>query len=50
MIEKAFGWVFTVLGVMGLVGVVMGATWHWLTVGMCALMAWCCFATARKED
>ena len=49
MIERAMGWVFVALGVMALVGVAMGATWHWLTVGMCALMAWCCSRTAREE-
>ena len=48
--DLIFGWIFTVLGVCALVGVVgYGAYWHWLTVAMCGLMAWCCFLEAHEE-
>ena len=47
---RVFGWIFVALGLMGLVGIVgYGAWWHGLTVGMCAVMAWCCFSEGRKE-
>ena len=50
MMERAFGWIFTALGVGALVGAIgFGAYWHWPTVAMCGLMAWCCFYTAHKE-
>lgn len=50
MMERAFGWIFTALGVGALVGAIgFGAYRHWLTVAMCGLMAWCCFYEARKE-
>lgn len=48
--DLIFGWIFTVLGVCALVGVVFyGASWHWFTVGACTLLAWLCFAEAREE-
>ncbi len=48
--DLIFGWIFTVLGVCGLVGIVFyGAYWHWFTVGACTLMAWLCFAEAKEE-
>lgn len=50
MMERVFGWIFTALGVTGIMAVAVGAYWHWFTVGMCALMAWCCFHEAREED
>ena len=50
MMERVFGWIFTVLGVGALVGIIgWGAYWHWLTVAMCGLMA-CCFYTAHEES
>ena len=48
--DLIFGWIFTVLGMCALVGVVFyGASWHWFTVGVCALMAWGCFHEAHEE-
>lgn len=48
--DLIFGWIFTVLGVCALVGVVgYGAYWYWFTVGACTLLAWLCFAEAREE-
>lgn len=49
MIERVFGWIFVAVGLMGLVGVVgCGAWWHWFTVVMCAVIAWCCFNDTEK--
>ena len=50
MMERVFGWIFTVLGVGALVGIIgWGAYWHWLTVAMCGLMAWMLAAEAKRE-
>ena len=46
---RVFGWIWVVLGLIGLVGVVMGAWWHGLSVVMCAVMGWGCFHEAREE-
>lgn len=47
---RAFGWVFGVLGLMGLVGAVgFGAWWHWFSMGVCVVMARCCWSERRKE-
>ena len=48
--DLIFGWIFTVLGMCALVGVVFyGASWHWFTVGACTLLAWLCFVDAGKR-
>jgi len=47
---KAFGWVFALLGVGALVGVVAcGATHQLYVAGVCALMTWCSFSTAKRD-
>ena len=46
---RLFGWIFTALGVCGLVAVVSGATWHWFTMVVCGVMAWVSFSEGRKE-
>lgn len=49
MMERVFGWIFTALGMTGIVAVAVGAYWHWFTVVVSVVMAWCCFHEARKE-
>ena len=49
MMERVFGWIWVALGVTGIVAVAVGAYWHWFTVCVCAVMAWCCFHEAREE-
>ena len=47
---RVFGWIWVVLGLMGLVGIVgYGAWWHWFTVVASVVMAWSCFAEAKRE-
>lgn len=49
MMERVFGWIWVALGVTGIVAVAVGAYWHGFTVGVCAVMAWCCFHEAHEE-
>ena len=47
MMERVFGWIWVALGVTGIVAVAVGAYWHGFTVGVCAVMALCCFHEAH---